>query len=148
MFTDHDRDVFVLGVTADCEAANQGDDGLIAVMHAIINRTKAGKWFSGKTIAATCVMPYAFSSWNTKDPNRVRVLSTGVADPTMYKCLQLAEQVVSGNLPDPTDGATHYYSVKVIPGDPPDWVTGKAPDVPPATFTTQIHDHKFYKGVA
>lgn len=147
MMTDRDRDTFVLAVTADCEAADQGDDGLVAVMWAIVNRTNARKWYSGRTVAATCVVPFSFSSWNTKDPNRVRVLSTSVTEPTMYKALMLADQVLNGLIPDPTEGATHYYSVKVITGDPPDWVTGND-KAPPAEFTRQIHDHRFYKGVA
>ena len=145
---DRDRDQFILAVTADCEAANQGDDGLVAVLWSIINRQRAGKWYSGKTIAATCVMADAYSSWNTSDTNRVRVLSTGVADPTFFKALTLAGQVLDDLIPDPTLGATHYYATTMIE---PGWVTGYNADgeqvAPPATFTVQINQHRFYKGV-
>lgn len=152
MMTDRDRDAFILAITADCEAADQGDDGLVAVMWSIQNRHRAKKWFSGKTVAATCVIPYAFSSWNTEDKNRVRALSTGVSDPVLYRALQLADQVLSEFIPDPTNGATHYYSTKIMK-EPPNWVSGDNPKTPgidaaPAIFTVQIRDHRFYKGVA
>lgn len=152
MITDRDRDVFILAITSDCEAADQGDDGLVAVMWSIQNRHRAKKWYSGKTVASTCVMPFAFSSWNTSDKNRVRVLSTGVSDPVLYKALQLADQVMSELIPDPTNGATHYYSTKIM-AEAPDWVSGVdhatgVTKAPPAEFTVQIRDHRFYKGVA
>lgn len=145
--TDHDRDVFILAVTAVCEASNQGDDGLIGVTWSIINRFNEHQWDAGKTIAATCLKPWAYSSWNTEDPNRVRVLSMGVADPIFHRCLEIASAILEGTLPDPTDGATHYYSVKI---DEPNWVSGLKNGVrvaPAATFTVQIKDHRFYKAV-
>lgn len=143
--TDRDRDVFILAVTGCCEASDQGDDGLLGVMHSINNRFHAKKWYSGATLAATCVVPYAFSSWNTEDKNRGRVLSMGAANPVFFKCLQIAVDVIDGNIADTTDGATHYYSTKIMAA-PPTWVTGK-PGVPAAIFTKEIRDHRFYKGV-
>lgn len=135
-----DRDIFIVGVTCYCEASNQGQDGIRAVAHSISNRHKAGKWFSGTTVAACCLLPYAYSSWNTKDPNRLRAMSTSPLDQVMAMCLDEAKLAVTGDTFDPTDGATHYYADGM---EEPDWAKPETG----AVFTVQIGQHRFYKGV-
>lgn len=143
-----DRDIFIVGVTCYCEASDQGQDGVRAVAHAIVNRHKAGKWFSGSTLAACCVLPFAFSSWNTKDPNRTRAMGTSPQDAVMAMCLQEAAAAINGDTIDPTDGATHYYADGT---QKPSWVSGKNDKgeqvAPPAIFIKQIGKHLFFKDV-
>lgn len=144
-----ERDRFIVGVTVFCEASNQGRAGIRATGHSIVNRHRAGKWFSGATLAACCLQPYAYTSWNSNDPNRVRGLSINPQDPVMVMCLEETRAAMDGETEDTTLGATHYYRAGTVE---PDWVSGvdKKTGVrvaPPAEFTVQINDHRFYKGV-
>lgn len=139
--TDLDRDILICAMTAWQEARNQGQDGIRAVAHAIINRHAIGRWYSRKTIAGTCLLAYAFSGWMTKDPNHEASAEVPMDDPIMQTCVNEATMAISGVSQDPTGAATHYYADGT---DVPDWAN-------PATgsiFTTQIGKHRFYKGVA
>lgn len=141
------RDIFMLAMVGYAEASDQGQAGLRAQMHSAVNRHHAvdehGKprWYTRKTIAATLLVPFAYSAENTKDPNRVRAMETDMDDVIMQVCFSEALLAVSGTSPDPTDGATHYYAVG---SEPPDWAE---PDTG-AIYTCQVGAHKFYKNVA
>lgn len=136
-----DRDIFIVGVTCYCEASDQHVEGIRAVAHSIVNRHQAGKWFSGTTLAACCVFPYAFSSWNTKDPNRLRAMGTSPQDQVMGLCLDEAKMAIAGEIPDPTDGATHYFDSSMAP---PTWADPSTGSIKTCT----IGRLNFYKGVA
>lgn len=149
-YDDYDRDVLFLGLTAYAEASSEGQDGIRAQIHSVLNRWQEKDWDAGETVASTCMRAYAYSAWNTTDPNRVRALSVPMGDKIIQMCISEAEGAISGTTQDPTDGATHYYRE----GTPePDWVSGiRKFDgkrvAPPATFTIQIGHHLFYKNVA
>jgi hypothetical protein len=147
--TDADRDILILATTAFAEASSEGPAGIRAQVHSVVNRHATGLWYAGKTLAACCLLPYAYSAWNTADHNRVRALETATSDPVMATCLDEAALAISGKSLDPTDGATHYY---VQGTTEPDWVSGidhktGAAVAPPAVFTCQIGRHLYYKGV-
>lgn len=146
--TDADRDLLIIGMTAFDEASDQGQSGIRGQVHSVINRHAAGKWYSRKTLAGTCLLAYAYSALNTADPNRERGAETSMDDPVYQLCMAEAAMAIAGTTDDPTLGATHYYRA----GTPePSWVTGlNAAGVqvaPPATFTVQIKDHLFFKDV-
>jgi N-acetylmuramoyl-L-alanine amidase len=132
-------DMEIWARTVLMEASGEGEEGMRAVAHAINNRFKAGKWFSGKTVSETCLFPSQFSCWNTSDPNRRRMAALPDNDSTLVLCRSLVHDVAAGLSADPTDGATHYYSTSMVLA--PEWAkTG--------TMTKQIGRHKFYKRVA
>jgi len=144
-----DRDTILLALTAYGEASDQGRDGIRAQVHSVLNRHRAGAWYSRKTLAACVMLGYAYSMWNDDDKNRVRVCEASLDDPTMKICIEEVEAAIAGKTQDPTGGATHYY----VAGTPePTWVSGKNKKgeqvAPPATYTTMIGAHRFYKGVA
>ncbi len=142
-FTDYDRDVFLVAMTAFAEARSEGVSGIRAQIHSVINRYREKDWDAGKSLAATVLKPYAYSAWNSKDPNRVEACSVAMNNTLMQMCINETEMAISGRTDDPTGGATHYY----VKGSPePDWVTG-AGRAPAATFTVQIGRHLFYKDV-
>lgn len=144
-----DRDIFFVGFVAYAEASDQGQMGIRAQCHSVVNRFKEKDWDARKTISATLFVPYAYSALNTEEPNRIRAATVDMDDPIMKLCMLEAKNAVEGISEDPTGGATHYYSPKVMK-TPPNWVTGvrKGKQVaPPATFTVQIGDHRFYKEV-
>lgn len=138
--TDLDRDLLIVVMTTWQEARGEGRAGIRAVAHAIVNRHAAGKWFSRKTLAGTCLLAYAFSGWMTTDPNHEASAEVPMSDPIVRICIEEVTAAITGTTEDPTGGATHYYAegTKV-----PDWAN-------PATgsiFTVQIGRHLFYKDV-
>lgn len=146
-FTAKDRDVFMLALCAYAEASDQGQVGIRAQIHSVINRHQMRAWYSGKTIASTIMQPYAYSAMNSKDTNRIRALECDMEEFTWQLCVAEAQEAIDGASDDPTNGATHYYKQ----GTPtPNWVTGVRDGrqvAAPAIFTGQIKDHRFYKGV-
>ncbi len=147
-YTDTDRDTIYLGETAYAEASDQGQEGIRGQIHSVINRHKAGKWYSRKTLAGTVMAAFAYSAMNTSDPNRVRAAETPMDDFTMSLCMAEAAAAIAGTTDDPTQGATHYYRQGTTE---PSWVSGKnangAVVAQPAIFTVAIKDHLFFRGV-
>lgn len=142
--TDADRDLMMMILVAFAEASDQGQDGIRAQAHSVLNRYRAKKWYSGRTIAETIMMPYAYSAMNTDDQNRRRAMREPMDSATMTLCIGEVIAAIGGATEDPTDGATHYYAAGTRE---PDWVSG-AGRAPPAIFCKQIGGHLFFKGVA
>jgi spore germination cell wall hydrolase CwlJ-like protein len=129
-------DIEVAARTIYGEARNQPYDGMVAVAWVMLNRLHSKKWFSGETLAETCLMPKQFSCWNTGDPNRVRMLRVAEDDPLLVKIRTIVEAVVAGQIQDPTKGATHYRVVNT----PAAWAIGYKP-------VATIGDHEFFKNI-
>lgn len=148
MITDLDRDTIILALTAYAEARSEGQDGIRAQVHSVINRHAVGRWYSRKTVAGTCLLGYAYSAMNTTDGNREAAAEVPMDDPWMTVCVAETQAAIAGTTDDPTQGATHYYRQ----GTPePDWVSGVKNGVQVAAgaiFTVQIGRHLFYRGVA
>lgn len=141
-------DISIMVLNAWAEARGEGRDGIRAQVHSVINRHKAGKWYSRKTLAACCLAPYAYSCWTAADQNDTLAAEAPADDPEMIICGEEVEDALNGNTIDPTDGATHYYAS----GTPaPSWVSGIVngeQKAPPAIFCKKIGRHIFYRGVA
>jgi spore germination cell wall hydrolase CwlJ-like protein len=113
---------------------NGGLPSLIAVANVIYNRYN----MSGeKLIENVCIKPKQFSCWNNNDPN-YKILQEDIPsdDPVYTLCLKTASEVTSGNWPDLTKGATHYYSTHMK--SPPYWAKGLKP-------TIRIGHHLFFR---
>lgn len=119
-----DRDILIK--TLYGEAGNQGPHGMSAVAHVIMNRLKSGHWGGTLADVATASDPksgvHQFSMWNS-DPKmegnpKAQNLSP---DSTDYQTIgHLVDNLDS--VPDPTNGATHYYAPGSMPGKrPPAW---------------------------
>ena len=65
------------------EAANDGEDGMRAVMSVIINRVRRPHRF-GATCKDVVLQPWAFSSLNGNDPNRAHLLDLWSRDPASF----------------------------------------------------------------
>lgn len=100
------------------EARGEGEVGMIAVAWAIANRHAAGKWYSGKTLAECCLMSFAFSCWNAKDPNRIALARMKGDEQIFVDIDGYLGDAVSGLGDDPTYGATHYIDSSI---EPPEW---------------------------
>ncbi|KPN92467.1 cell wall hydrolase [Pseudomonas nunensis] len=137
--TDKDRDIFARTLWG--EARGEGLAGQIAVAWAIRNRVDDGRtksWW-GEGYAGVCQAPYQFSCWNNGDPN-FDYLSGAKPIPTREFALAqiAADEVIAGNVPDPTDGATHYYAIAMP--EAPAWATK-------AKQTLMLGGHVFFRDV-
>jgi len=130
--------VEVLARTLWGEGGGQPVRGLEAlaalVLHRVaIARRPGGCWW-GDTIAAVCRQPLQFGCWNAAGPGHARMLAVGPGEPMFDACLRIARRAVSGLVPDPTNGATHFHRS----GGYPDWARGRAP-------CAEIGDLLFYR---
>lgn len=128
----------IMARTSIGEARGEGDIAMQAVMWTGMNRFTAKKWFSAASIAGSFLMKEQFSCWLQNDPNYGLISSLSANIGLMPLALQWASAVISGMIPDPTLGATHYYDDSI---SPPSWVaTG--------IFTVKIGKLNFFKNVA
>lgn len=139
--TDEDWNLEIAATTVDGEADGEPDEAIQAVAFAIVNRHKAGRWYSGQTLAECCMIAQQFSSWNdtgAEAMNRRRMIRKLRNDPILVKCRAAVIAALNGTVPDPTNGATHYYS-EGIPA--PKWTVG-------AVSCGQVGNEHFFKNVA
>lgn len=102
------------------EAAGEGQQGMAAVAHVIMNRM-GSKRFGYGSVKEAVLAEKQFSAWNSgaggNDPTRWDTNSA------QYKrAAAVWDAVTQGHHVDPTGGATHYYSPKGMKGGAaPDW---------------------------
>lgn len=113
-----ENEVRLLAATVWGEARSEGEEGMRAVAHVMVNRV--GDRF-GEDLTTVILSPKQFSVWNRGDPNRRLVLNL-VRDPTRYAsdgqwdvAERVAREVLSGQSVDPTGGALFYHTRAVRP---------------------------------
>ncbi len=112
------RDVRLLAATVWAEARSEGEKGMRAVAHVMVNRM--GPRF-GAGVEDVVLAPRQFSAWNVGDPNRPlalnpeRYASGGVNRITWLQAQQIAREVLEGRSVDPTQGALFYHTHAVRP---------------------------------
>ncbi len=115
-----ENDVRLLAATAFGEARSEGEAGMRAVAHVMVNRV--GQRF-GENLATVILSPKQFSVWNRGDPNR-RLVQNLVRDPVRYNggavaewevAQRVAREVLAGQSVDPTGGALFYHTRTVRP---------------------------------
>jgi spore germination cell wall hydrolase CwlJ-like protein len=133
-------EVEVLARTLYGEARGEELAGIEAVASVILNRVafarSRGRYWWGNDIKSVCLKPAQFSCWNKADPNRKKLLALSPRDPAYRLCKRIAKRAVAGDLPDPTEGATHYHTHAVDPF----WARGHVP-------VAEIGNHLFYKNI-
>lgn len=90
------------------EAANEPDHGQAAVAAVIKNRMTAGR-YGGDTIPGVVLAKNQFEPWGNSDA-RARMTSLKQDDPRYQKIAGIVDQVFSGQMEDPTNGATHFVA--------------------------------------
>ncbi|PZO49289.1 MAG: hypothetical protein DCF16_14905 [Alphaproteobacteria bacterium] len=116
-----ETEVRLLAATVWGEARSEGEHGMRAVAHVMVNRI--GPRF-GETLSTVILSPSQFSVWNRRDPNR-RLVMNLVAHPEPYTsgenaaaweaAQRIAREVLSGQSVDPTNGALFYHTRAVRP---------------------------------
>lgn len=100
----------LLARTIQAEAGGEGLKGMTAVGAVMNNRVAAGGKY-GDGIRGVILKPGQFSAWNgiTGYAGGQGGLDMASITPSQH-AYQVADMVLSGNIPDPTNGATHYYN--------------------------------------
>jgi spore germination cell wall hydrolase CwlJ-like protein len=135
-------DFIYLALTMWGEARSQGELGMRAIGHVIVNRATVGaNMWGGDTIPGVALHDRQFSCWNQNDPNRERMLNIDQVNPATpdgqaWKLAQvIAIQILTGHSDDPTGGATMYHSTSVNPY----WAASERNQE-----TTRVAGHIFY----
>ena len=92
------------------EARGEGALGMQAVANVIMNRVKKGGWY-GASIKDVVLKPWQFSCWNDNDKNSSIIKQANAAQ--LKQAREIADKVISGELPDITGGATQYYASSI-----------------------------------
>jgi len=133
------------------EASGEPEEGKAAVAHVILNRARSGVW--GESIKEVVTHPWQFEPWMTRRKEMVR-LSPG--DPRYQDAARIADDVLTGQRPDPTAGAMHFLNPTIVQQRRgrtlPSWALGQGQPIgnhtfyshadgdtaPPSTVTTPI----------
>lgn len=116
--TPDSADVHLLAATMWGEARSEGEDGMRAVAHVMVNRV--GPRF-GDDLRSVIMAPKQFSVWNAGDPNRPlvrnpeRYAQGGENRDTWVAAQRIAYEVLSGASIDPTNGALFYHTTAIKP---------------------------------
>lgn len=142
----------LLALAAWGEAANEGVDGMMAVINVIINRTRKPSTYADAAISSISSIWHGvvlkakqFSCFNSTDPQRVKLEQMASAfdsytasDSRLMQAYNLAQMAVTGLLADNTGGATHYFNPSIVF---PSWASTLA-------FIGNIGHHAFYSAYA
>jgi spore germination cell wall hydrolase CwlJ-like protein len=106
------------------EAADEPDEGKAAVAHVILNRKRSGRW--GDNIKDVVTHAWQFEPWMTR---RREMEKLSPDDPRYQNAARIADAVLTGQMPDPTAGATHFLNPTVVRqrrgGSLPSWARGE-----------------------
>jgi len=135
-----DKAVDVLARTLFGEARGEKVRGLEAVACVVVNRVekairRGGYWW-GNDVEGVCLRPWQFSCWNMNDPNREQILQVTDTNKVFASCLRVARRALFGGVKDPTQGATHYHRIGLLPA----WARNCIP-------CAEIGNHVFYKDI-
>lgn len=123
--SDADRDLAIRTMLG--EASGQGDDGLAAVAHVIMNRVKGG--VGGSTPSDVVLAHGQFEPWSTRAGELANIDPKSRA---YQHAGQIFDAVSSGVVPDFTNGATHFYSPAAqakFGRNPPNWDDGSGQQI-------------------
>jgi len=115
------------------EASGEPEEGKAAVAHVILNRMRSGRW--GDNIKEVVTHPWQFEPWMTRRKEMVRL---SPYDPRYQNAARIADDVLTGQRPDPTAGATHFLNPTIVRqrrgGSLPSWARGQGQPIGRHTF--------------
>ncbi|MEM8868400.1 MAG: cell wall hydrolase [Verrucomicrobiota bacterium] len=118
------------------EAANQGEDGMLAVLHVINNRAQGNPERAINVVARRKAFSCLNSITSQKHPDYGPALRRAMQDRTWSWALSVVDAYVAGNLgEDITGGATHYC---ILP--PKSWREQMR-------YTAHIGKHHFFQEI-
>ena len=114
-----DRDLAIRTMLGE-EGSDAGQAGVAAV---ILNRLAAGSY--GGSVGDVVLAPNQFEAWTRQSD---QLLGVRRDDPRYVAAGQLFDAVRDGSLPDPTNGATHFYAPvaqAALGRQAPGWAQGR-----------------------
>lgn len=135
-------DFEIMARTVFAEAGGEVYLGKIGVGWCIRTRAETDLGHDGKPdwwgegIGGVCQKPAQFSCWLRDSPVYGPMVSAGTEK--LAESLKACFAVLTGEIPDPTGGATHYLNPRKLVGKMPAWVQGRAP-------TAVLGNHDFYR---
>ncbi len=115
------------------EASGEPEEGKAAVAHVILNRKRSGRW--GDNIKDVVTHPWQFEPWMTRRREMERLSRN---DPRYRDAARIADAVLTGEMPDPTAGSTHFLNPIVVRarrgGSLPEWARDKGKPIGRHTF--------------
>lgn len=117
--TPADRDIAIRTMLGE-EGAPEAQAGVASV---ILNRAQSGK-YGGNTLSGVALAPGQFEPWSTRAKDLEAIQPT---DPSYQKAGKIFDSVASGETPDFTNGATHFYAPaaqKALGRPVPQWASG------------------------
>lgn len=133
-------DVDVMARTIFGEARGETYYGKLAVGWSIRNRVTMDLWgdkkpdWWGETISGVCLKKWQYTCHS--DHNAAKLAKVSLDDDAFKECFQAALCVITGWVPDPVFGATHYQVV----GTNAKWSIGHKPIL-------TIGHHEFFVGI-
>lgn len=113
-----------LARTIAFEGAGETEVGKVAIAYVVLNRERSGRW--GDSVKDVVTSPWQFEPWMTR---RKAIKNLSRTDPLYKDSARVADTVLMGEVPDPTDGATHFLNPVVVRhrrgGTLPLWARGK-----------------------
>lgn len=101
------RDLLIRTVIG--EAAREPEEGQAAVAHTVLNRVNSGRF--GGDIPSVLFAPRQFEPWNTR---RQELMAISPESPEYRRAAQIVDGVLAGQIPDPTQGATHFQNPDIV----------------------------------
>jgi hypothetical protein len=130
-YDSEDRDYLIR--TIAFEAADEPDEGKAAVAYVILNRNRSGSF--GDNIKEVVTRPWQFEPWMTR---RKEIETLSSDDPRYRTAARIVDAVLTGQVPDPTGGATHFLNPTVVRqrrgGSLPQWAQGEGQSIGRHTF--------------
>jgi Cell Wall Hydrolase len=115
------------------EASGEPENGKAAVAFVVLNRERSGRW--GDNIEKVVTQPWQFEPWMTK---RREIEKLSRDDPRYQDAARIADIVLSGQMEDPTAGATHFLNPVIVRqrrgGSLPSWARGEGRPIGRHTF--------------
>jgi len=115
------------------EASGEPENGKAAVAYVILNRERSGRW--GDNIEEVVTQPWQFEPWMTR---RREMEKLSRDDPRYQSAARIADTVLSGQMEDPTAGATHFLNPVIVRqrrgGSLPSWARGEGQPIGRHTF--------------
>lgn len=143
-----EHNILIGALTLIGEARGESYDGRIAVAHTFNTRALD----KSRRLLDVCLQPAQYSCWWGENDNAIYVRSLAerllitkapisVSDLRLITaCKYLVTGVYDGDLPDNTNGATHYLTQSLLWTKPPAWTEGKSP-------CATIGRHVFFSGI-
>jgi spore germination cell wall hydrolase CwlJ-like protein len=106
------------------EGSGETEIGKVAIAYVVLNRKRSGRW--GNSIEDVVTSPWQFEPWMTRRDAMKKLATT---DPRYKDAARIADEVLMGNVSDPTEGATYFLNPVIVRqrrgGTLPSWARGE-----------------------